>query len=88
MMRYSFILTLCGEKQYNLSQGGIMAKHRQKISKATNTVHNRSAPRNPYADHPLMSKGGVHEKPKKTQRSSVRRETEQLVRDWMSIFNL
>lgn len=45
------------------------------------------APRNPYANHPLMRKSAVHEKSKSAERSKTRRETKQLARDW-SGFNM
>ncbi|MEM9257677.1 MAG: hypothetical protein AAGA91_19735 [Pseudomonadota bacterium] len=35
--------------------------------------------RNPYALHPLMRKGGVHEKSKKAKRSAARLATKGLV---------
>ena len=38
-------------------------------------------PRNPYANHPLMRKGGVHEKSKSALRAETRRETMRLARD-------
>ncbi len=40
------------------------------------------APRNPYSDHPLMRKGGVHQSSKSAERSKIRREIKQLTRDW------
>jgi len=43
-----------------------MMKHKPKI-------------RNPLHDHPLMKKGGVHEKSKKTKR---RTEKQQLKKEW------
>ena len=64
-----------------------MAKRKRHTPNAENTLRSRSAPRNPYVSHPLMRKGGVHEKPKKAQRASARRETKQLVRDWQSAFH-
>ncbi len=45
---------------------------------------NTNAPRNPFAHHPLMLKGGVHEKSKSAQRAETRRETKRLARDWSS----
>jgi len=61
---------------------------RKKRSTPNNADVNRIiAPRNPYANHPLMRKGGAHEPSKKAKRASVRRETKQLVRDWQSFFN-
>ena len=50
------------------------------------TIQNVKAPRNPYANHPLMRKSAVHEKSKSAGRSKTRRETKQLVRDWSSYF--
>ena len=44
------------------------------------------APRNPYANHPLMRKSAVHEKSKSADRSKIRREIKQLARDWSSYF--
>lgn len=41
-------------------------------------------PRNPYADHPLMRKGGVHQKSKSALRAAARRELKQLTRDGFS----
>jgi hypothetical protein len=61
-----------------------MPKRRKHRTPANNgSVQQVSAPRNPFADHPLMRKGGVHEKSKKTLRASIRRETKQLVRDYI-----
>ena len=40
------------------------------------------APRNPFANHPLMRKSAVHVKSKSAKRSKTRRETKQLARDW------
>lgn len=62
-----------------------MAKQKHRKSDTASHLHTRSAPRNPFSNHPLMRKGGVHEKTKKAQRASARRETKQLVRDWHSI---
>jgi len=39
-------------------------------------------PRNPYATHPLLKKGGVHEKSNKALRASTRQEAKQQARDW------
>ena len=39
------------------------------------------APRNPFANHPLMRKSTVHEKSKSAERSKARRETKKLARD-------
>jgi len=63
-----------------------MTKRKRSTPKMAGNVQTPSAPRNPYAAHPLMRKGGVHEKPKKAQKASARRETKQLVRDWQSTF--
>jgi len=50
------------------------------------------APRNPYANHPLMRKSAVHEKSKSAERSKTRSETKQLARDWskpyISLFHM
>jgi len=43
-----------------------------------------TAPRNPYANHPMMRKGGVHQKSKSAERSQTRREVKQMARDWSS----
>lgn len=39
-------------------------------------------PRNPFSNHPLMRKGGAHQKSKSAERSQTRRETKRLARDW------
>ena len=39
---------------------------------------------NPYSNHPLMRKGGVHQKSKSAERFQTRRETKRLARDWSS----
>lgn len=39
---------------------------------------NRRNRRNPFAFHPLMRKGGVHEKSKKAARQRARHETRRL----------
>jgi len=62
-----------------------MAKQKNTKSDSASHLQTRPAPRNPFSDHPLMRKGGVHEKSKKAKRASARRETKQLVRDWRSI---
>lgn len=46
-----------------------------------------NAPRNPFAHHPLMRKGGVHQKSKSAQRAETRRETKRLARDWSSFLS-
>jgi len=43
------------------------------------------APRNPYTNHPLMRKGGVHQKSKSAERSQTRREVKQMARDWSKL---
>ncbi len=48
------------------------------------TIQNSKAPRNPYANHPLMRRSAVHEKFKSAERSKTRREIKQLARDWSS----
>ena len=60
-----------------------MAKHNNRLvfSVNKNTKTHTNAPRNPYAKHPLMSKGGVHKKSKSAIRAATRRETKRLARD-------
>jgi hypothetical protein len=51
----------------------------QQLLKKTLTV----APRNPYANHPKMRKGGaVHQKSTSALRTATRRETKRQSRDW------
>ena len=51
----------------------------QQLLSMTQTV----APRNPFANHPLMRKGGeVHQKSSSAHRAAIRRETKRLSRDW------
>ena len=45
----------------------------------------KSKARNPFHDHPLMRKGGVHEKPNKTKRAN---EKQKLKREWCSLITL
>ena len=62
-----------------------MSKHKKRKSKTkrTNTAPIIvTPPRNPYANHPLMRKGGVHQKSKKSLRANARRDTKKIVRDW------
>lgn len=62
-----------------------MPKQKKKNTATPNsvtTVH--VVPRNPFSDHPLMRKGGVHQKTKSAERSQTRRETKRLARDWSS----
>ena len=42
----------------------------------------RVKPRNFHACHPIMRKGGVHEKTKGAQRAAARRETRQKASEW------
>ncbi len=65
-----------------------MPKHKKRSQNSTNSVALQSAPRNPYTNHPLMRKGGSHEKTEKSKRATTRRETKQLVRDWSKSVNL
>ncbi|MDH5432830.1 MAG: hypothetical protein OEY19_02715 [Gammaproteobacteria bacterium] len=62
-----------------------MAKSKKRVRQKSNSVVSQ-APRNPFAHHPLMSKGGVHQKSQSSLRSKARRETRQLARDWASSF--
>jgi len=59
-----------------------MPKHKK--NKATTIVVPPSTPRNPYAQHPLMRKGGVHQKSKSAIRTQARREVRKMSRDWSS----
>ncbi|WP_196140765.1 hypothetical protein [Aliikangiella sp. G2MR2-5] len=52
------------------------------LGASTIQVTIESRPRNPFSDHPLMRKGGVHQKSKSAERSKARRETKRLARDW------
>jgi hypothetical protein len=44
-------------------------------------VSKRSKPRNFHACHPIMKKGGVHEKTKGSKRAEAKRLTRQKVRE-------
>jgi len=61
-----------------------MPKSKKKRNRQVNTI--AVAPRNPYTNHPLMRKGGVHQKSKSAERSQTRREVKQMARDWSKIF--
>lgn len=39
--------------------------------------------RNGHAFHPIMAKGGVHEKSKSARRAAAKRLTDQKVREWL-----
>ncbi|MEN0037123.1 MAG: hypothetical protein AAGC78_08645 [Cellvibrio sp.] len=39
--------------------------------------------RNGHAFHPIMRKGGVHEKTNKAKRKSERQDTDRKVKDWL-----
>ena len=39
--------------------------------------------RNGHAFHPIMNKGGAHEKSKGAQRAAAKRQTNQKVREWL-----
>ena len=39
--------------------------------------------RNGHAFHPIMGKGGVHEKSKSAQRAAAKKQTDQKVREWL-----
>jgi hypothetical protein len=41
--------------------------------------------RNPLHAHPLLQKGGVHEKPKKTQRRNAK---QQLRKEWFALIQI
>ena len=40
-------------------------------------------PRNFHACHPIMSKGGVHEKSKGAKRAAAKHETRRKVKEWL-----
>lgn len=70
----------------NLPKEVIMAKKKRSKARANSreiggTTSQIVVPRNPLVNHPLMRKGGIHQKSKSALRSTVRRETKQLVRD-------
>jgi len=60
-----------------------MPKQKKKRNRQTTQIS--QAPRNPYTNHPLMTKGGVHQKSKSAERSQARREVKQMARDWSSL---
>jgi len=44
---------------------------------------NRDKPRNFHACHPIMKKGGVHEKSKGAKRAAAKRETRKKASEWL-----
>ncbi len=38
---------------------------------------------NPYACHPMLKKGGCHEKSKGAKRAAAKRETRQTAKEWL-----
>lgn len=53
--------------------------------KSPNRNKQRAFPvRNRHACHPIMRKGGVHEKSKGAKRAAVKRSTQQRVAEWRS----
>lgn len=40
------------------------------------------SPRNPFSQHPMMRKGGVHKKSNSAKRTAARREIQRQSRDW------
>ena len=66
-----------------------MTKKKKRRSQLTTIATTQTvAPRNPFSHHPLMRKGGVHEKTKSAQRAETRRETKKLARDWSFCFRI
>ena len=61
-----------------------MSKSKKRRSKKKVPPSLNTAPRNPYANHPLMQKGGVHQKSKSASRAAARRELRSMTRDWSS----
>ena len=43
----------------------------------------RNKPRNFHACHPIMGKGGVHEKSKSAKRAAAKRETRRKANEWL-----
>ena len=43
----------------------------------------RNKPRNLHACHPIMRKGGVHEKSKSAKRTAVKQETRRKASEWL-----
>ncbi|TVZ40912.1 hypothetical protein P886_0246 [Alteromonadaceae bacterium 2753L.S.0a.02] len=43
----------------------------------------RNKPRNFHACHPIMKKGGVHEKSRSAKRAAAKQETRRKVSDWL-----
>ncbi len=46
-------------------------------------MRKKQALRNPYAHHPIMRKGGVHEKSKSAKRAATKRDTRQKASEWL-----
>lgn len=44
---------------------------------------NKQQRRNGHAFHPIMRKGGVHEKSKGAKRAAAKRQTDGKVREWL-----
>ncbi|MBV1907793.1 MAG: hypothetical protein KUG78_00635 [Kangiellaceae bacterium] len=61
-----------------------MAKSQRQKKKKTKSIQQISAPRNPFVQHPLMTKSATHEKSRKALRANARRETKLIARDWVS----
>ena len=56
------------------------------LNSSSISVSVQNTPRNPFANHPLMKKGGAHQKSKTAERTKARRETQRLARDWSDSF--
>ena len=50
-------------------------RKKNKATSPNSVTMAQEAPRNPFSNHPLMRKGGVHRKSKSAERSQSRRET-------------
>ena len=50
-------------------------RKKNKVTSPNSDTKAQEAPRNPFSNHPLMRKGGVHHKSKSAERSQSRRET-------------
>jgi hypothetical protein len=63
-----------------------MSKSKKRHSKNKLLSSLNARPRNPYVNHPLMQKGGAHQKSKSACRAATRRELKCMTRDWSSYF--
>jgi len=66
-----------------------MSKIKKRRAKKKTPASLNNAPRNPYVNHPLMQKSGVHQKSQSARRAAARREVTKMTRDWsfLSIYS-